>query len=69
MSATPAAVRLAWSIEETAAALGIGRTAAYAAAVRGDIPTLQVGRRRLVPIAALEALLARVTASPEGAAL
>jgi len=33
--------------------LGLGRAQAYAAASRGDIPTLRVGRRILVPTALL----------------
>ena len=33
---------------------GLGRNAAYAAAVRGDIPTIRVGRLLRVPIAAME---------------
>jgi excisionase family DNA binding protein len=37
--------------------LGIGRSAAYAAAKRGEIPTVKIGRRIVVPIAALERLL------------
>jgi hypothetical protein len=33
---------------------GIGRNAAYAAAARGDIPTIKVGRLLRVPVAAME---------------
>ncbi len=33
--------------------LGLGRAQAYAAASRGEIPTLRVGRRILVPTALL----------------
>ena len=45
------------SVEEVARLLGIGRGSAYAAARAGQIPVLRVGRRLLVPRAALEALL------------
>ena len=38
--------------------LGLQRTATYAAARRGDIPTLRLGRKVLVSEAALERLLA-----------
>jgi excisionase family DNA binding protein len=48
---------LVLTVEETAAALRIGRTAAYEAARRGEIPTVKVGRRLLVPRAKLEAML------------
>jgi excisionase family DNA binding protein len=49
--------RLTLTIEEAAKRLGIGRNQAYEAARRGDIPTLQIGRRWLVPAAALERML------------
>src|SRR3954462_2235948 len=45
------------SVEEAAVALGIGRTLAYEAVRRGEIPTIQIGRRRLVPQGALDQLL------------
>ncbi len=38
-------------------ALGLGRSATYAAAGRGEIPTIRVGGRILVPTAALRKLL------------
>ncbi len=45
------------SIPEASEALGIGRAAGYEAARRGDIPTLRIGRRLVVPLAALDRLL------------
>jgi excisionase family DNA binding protein len=45
------------SIERAGAILGLGRSAAYDAARRGEIPSLRVGRRVLVPTARLRALL------------
>ena len=50
--------RLGYSIEEFAARVGIGRTLAYQAAIRGEIPTRRIGRRLIVPKAALDAWLA-----------
>lgn len=44
-------------IEEAARVLGLGRSAAYAAAQRGELPTLRIGRRLVVPAAALDRLL------------
>jgi hypothetical protein len=38
-------------------AFGLGVSASYAAAKRGDIPTLRIGRKLLVPTAALLALV------------
>ncbi len=43
---------------ETGRALGLGKNAVYQAARNGQIPTLRIGRRILVPRAALERLLA-----------
>jgi excisionase family DNA binding protein len=45
------------TIPEAAKLLGIGRSAAYEAARRGDLPTLSFGRRRVVLSAALEEML------------
>ncbi len=42
---------------EAARLLGISRNLAYEAARRGEIPTIRIGRRILVPIAGLERLL------------
>jgi excisionase family DNA binding protein len=45
------------TIEQTAHLLGLGRTAAYDAARRGELPTRRLGRRLLVPAPALLAWL------------
>ncbi len=45
------------TIPEAAKTLGIGRSAAYEAARTGQIPTIRIGKRILVPIAALDRLL------------
>jgi excisionase family DNA binding protein len=49
--------RLTLTVEQAAEALGIGRTLAYEAVRRGEIPTVRVGRRLLVPRQALEDFL------------
>ena len=49
--------RRTYNIEEAARLLGIGRNQAYEAARTGQIPTIQIGKRRLVPKAALDRLL------------
>ncbi len=46
------------TIPETAKILRIGRNSAYEAARRGQIPTVKIGKRLLVPRKALEHLLA-----------
>ena len=45
------------TIEEAGKVLGLGRGSSYQAAARGDIPTIRIGRRLLVPIKGLELLL------------
>lgn len=40
------------TVEEAAAILGIGRSAAYEAARRGQLPTRRLGRRLFVPVTA-----------------
>lgn len=37
--------------------LNLGRNASYDAAHRGDIPTIQIGRKLVVPIRAMERML------------
>jgi excisionase family DNA binding protein len=45
------------TIVEAAKRLNIGRNQAYEAAHRGEIPTIRIGRRWLVPTAALDRIL------------
>ena len=49
--------RLTLTVEEAARVLGIGRTLAYEGVRTGAIPSVRVGRRLLVPKAALARLL------------
>jgi len=46
------------TLDETAQILRISRASAYEAARRKEIPTIRIGRRWLVPLAALERMLA-----------
>lgn len=48
---------LTFSIEKAGQLLGLGRTAAYEAARRGEIPTIDFGRRKAVPKARLAVML------------
>ena len=50
--------RMTVTVQEAATILGVGRNKAYEAARSGEIPTVRIGRRLLVPVAALERLLA-----------
>jgi excisionase family DNA binding protein len=49
--------QLALSVREAAALAGVGRTILYAAVGSGELPSLKVGRRRLIRIESLEAWL------------
>lgn len=45
------------SIEEAGAALSLGRSASYEAARRGELPTISIGRRKVVVTAAFRRML------------
>jgi excisionase family DNA binding protein len=49
--------RLTWTLPEVARLLGISKDSAYEAAHRGELPVQVIGRRMLVPRAALLRLL------------
>jgi excisionase family DNA binding protein len=49
--------RLTYTLAEAARQLGISRALAYEAANRGELPVFRIGRRLLVPRAALLHLL------------
>jgi excisionase family DNA binding protein len=53
----PADERLTYTLNEAARRLGISRALAYEAANRGELPVCRIGRRVLVPRAALLRLL------------
>jgi len=56
--------RLVLTVSEAALLLGISRAFAYELVVRGELPVIRLGRRRLVP---KRALLALVDEDPSGA--
>jgi excisionase family DNA binding protein len=49
--------RLTFTVDEVAIELGISRSSAYECAKRGDIPTVRLGRRIVVPRRAVLELL------------
>ena len=57
--------KLTVSVDEAAQALGISRAGAFRLAATGELPTIRLGKRVLVPIDALNKLVAaaRVPAS------
>jgi excisionase family DNA binding protein len=52
------------TLNEAACLLRISRGSAYEAAKRGEIPTIRIGRRLLVPSDALERLLSGTSTEP-----
>ena len=50
--------KVVMTVEETAEYLRISRPSAYQAVKKGELPIIRVGRRILVPVAALNKLLA-----------
>jgi excisionase family DNA binding protein len=45
------------TLDRTARVLNVSRASAYQAAAKGEIPTIRIGRRLLVPTAALLRML------------
>lgn len=54
--------RMTISVEEAGKLLGLGRSASYDAARRGELPVISIGRRKLVSLPALE----RMIENPQG---
>jgi excisionase family DNA binding protein len=52
--------RLVYTVAEAGELLGISRAFAYELVARGELPVICLGRRRLVPKAALLVLLSQV---------
>ncbi len=51
-------IRLTYTVEEAACILGISRNSAYEAVRRGELPTIRIGRRILIPRSRFEDFLA-----------
>jgi excisionase family DNA binding protein len=45
----PSAERVVYTVPEAGRLLGLSRNGSYEAAKRGEIPTIRIGRRLLVP--------------------
>lgn len=54
------ATRLAYSVDEAAAAIGVSRNYVGRLVSSGDLPSFLLGRRRLITTTALTAYLARL---------
>ena len=49
--------RWVFTVPEAGQRCGLGRTASYEAARRGDLPVIRIGKRLFVPIEALRSML------------
>jgi excisionase family DNA binding protein len=58
--------KLTLTVPEAARLIGISRMTAYVAVREGTIPSIRIGRRVLVPRAALDRLLAAASAVRDG---
>ena len=56
--------RKTYTVEEAGRILEIGRSASYGAAASGELPVVRIGKRLLVPRAALDRLLAKEAPGP-----
>ncbi len=54
--------RLAYSVPEASAAIGVGKTKLYALIAQGVLPSTLIGKRRLIRAADLESLIAGISA-------
>ena len=55
------ATRLTVTVVEAGRLLGLSRNSVYEAVRRGDIPSISIGRRRLIPRGSLERMLESAT--------
>ena len=58
--------RLTVTVDEAARLLGVSRGLAYELVARGELPALRLGRRRVVPRMAIDALIADACAKDGG---
>ncbi len=56
--------RVLFTVEETARALNVGRTTAYALVRSGEIESVHIGRLRRVPKTAIDNYTERLTSDP-----
>jgi excisionase family DNA binding protein len=60
-SSSATAERKTYDVEEAGRLLGLGRNTAYQAVKVGTIPSIKIGRRLLVPKAAIDRMLGITT--------
>ena len=65
-STTPLPQRRTMTVEEAAAVVGVGRSTLYEYVKRGDIACVRLGRRIVIPLHVVEALLGATERPPVG---
>jgi excisionase family DNA binding protein len=58
--------RLTLTVEEAGQTLGVSRSYAYELVRQGALPCMRLGRRIVIPVRALDALIDRVVAEATG---
>jgi excisionase family DNA binding protein len=58
--------RLTLTVEEAGQMLGVSRSYAYELVRQGELPCMRLGRRIVIPVRALDALIDRVVAEATG---
>jgi excisionase family DNA binding protein len=58
--------RLTLTVEEAGQLLGVSRSYAYELVRQGALPCMRLGRRIVIPVRALDALIKRVVAETAG---
>lgn len=58
----PQLKRLTLTVEEASQVLGVSTSYAYELVHRGELPCMRLGRRIVIPIRALDALIDRIVA-------
>ena len=61
--------KLALSVREVSSLLGLGRTSVYDAVRTGELPSIRIGTRILIPKAGIDALLKATASVPNGAVI
>ncbi len=57
--------KLLYDIPEVASMLGLGRSHVYGYVMRGDLPSLKLGRRRKITVEAVREFIQRLQAEAE----
>ncbi len=58
--------KLLLTVQEVAAKLSVGRSLAYELVMRGEIPSVKIGKSRRVPAGEVERYVARLIAEQRG---